>query len=704
MWTDENNTTLELGRQIGNRGGEGCVFEILGQPELVAKVYHTVPDREKIIKLRSQVALADGELRSLASWPLGLLKHNGTVAGFIMPRAHGKAVHLLYRPVDRRDHFPSATWQSLVSVSQNIAAAFHGLHSRKILMGDVNESNLLITPNGEVRIIDCDSFQISHTGRTFPCDVHVPFWTPPELQGKDFSNLIRSEQHDAFGLAVLIFHVLFMGKHPFAGVPKARHLLENPPPLEECIVKLQFAHTRRAAIQFSPPPHSLPLNSLPGSLADLFERAFLTDKRPSASDWHRELGTLRFQKCQWGHTFSRHQSDCPWCVIWNSGGPNFFVALASVDRGGTSAGDIERLLREIERAGEPLLDDASVQLSAMSPLVCLIPAIDTLKADIPQPRPFPASLKPERIEFIVGWLMLGAAVLLSFAAPSGLILWLLLGAFGFGYVSGGYANPKYAAEVERRRKGVGEVYHSIEKHLATMKADNSAAHRAFQQQQKTLASDIRSRQAQVSAKFKEGRDALKIKVAQLLLRYQALPGRRDGMRRERAEKSQLEEFLSRIRVNERRIPQIGPARSALLAQFGIITAWDVEGMSNISGLGQGVVELRLWVARLKQRFRFDSSRRLSDSSEQEIRRDFQKWEKEILGEFDGLKTQWNKLKLEYATLRLQQLRATRIAEYRAKLDALNHATMNTQRQREAELQRLVTAFGQAKSDADALLS
>jgi len=32
-----------------------------------------------------------------------------------------------------------------------------------------------------------------------------------------FRGLERSAGHDAFGLAVLLFHLLFMGRHPFAG-------------------------------------------------------------------------------------------------------------------------------------------------------------------------------------------------------------------------------------------------------------------------------------------------------------------------------------------------------------------------------------------------------------------------------------------------------------------------------------------------------
>ena len=68
-----------------------------------------------------------------------------------------------------------------------------------------------------MRLIGCDSFQITAGGRCFTCDVGVPMFTPPELQERSLTGVIRSENHDNFGLAVVIFQVLFMGSHPFAG-------------------------------------------------------------------------------------------------------------------------------------------------------------------------------------------------------------------------------------------------------------------------------------------------------------------------------------------------------------------------------------------------------------------------------------------------------------------------------------------------------
>ena len=86
-------------------------------------------------------------------------------------------------------------------------------------MGDVNVRNFLVQANGMVALIDCDSYQIRNGTMTWTCDVGVSLWTPPELQGQNFKGLVRTANHDLFGLAMLVFKLLFMGRHPFAGVP-----------------------------------------------------------------------------------------------------------------------------------------------------------------------------------------------------------------------------------------------------------------------------------------------------------------------------------------------------------------------------------------------------------------------------------------------------------------------------------------------------
>ena len=48
---------------------------------------------------------------------------------------------------------------------------------------------------------------------TYACPVAKPEYTPPELQGKHLSSIVRTPEQDAFGLGVLIFQLLMEGNH-----------------------------------------------------------------------------------------------------------------------------------------------------------------------------------------------------------------------------------------------------------------------------------------------------------------------------------------------------------------------------------------------------------------------------------------------------------------------------------------------------------
>ncbi len=179
-------------------------------------------------------------------------------------------------------------------------------------------------------MIDCDSFQFSDNGQVFRCDVGVLHFTPPELHKQRLCQVNRSANHDNFGLAVLIFHILFMGRHPFAG----RYHGKGDMPIERAIREHRFAYSVDAArLQISPPPHVLEMAKLPEQLALMFERAFsrgadTPHARPSALEWVSALDQLEhtLQRCTPSptHIFPRTIHRCPWCSIRNDGGPDFF--------------------------------------------------------------------------------------------------------------------------------------------------------------------------------------------------------------------------------------------------------------------------------------------------------------------------------------------------------------------------------------------
>ncbi len=357
--------SVPIGSQIG-RGGEGSVYEIQGDSSLVAKVYHKRPLLdEQIAKLQAMVSCWSSPLETIAAWPRSILFDSVSrkPCGILMTRMDdARPLHELYGTTNRRRHFPEVGWHHMVLAARNTAAAFQTLHAANILVGDVNQGNLLVDKGMCVRMIDCDSFQVSSNGRTFSCPVGTPHFTPPELQSQKLRDIIRTANHDRFGLAVLIFHLLFVGRHPFAG----RYRGSGDLSIEKAIAERRFAFSKdRAETLVDPPPASLLLDDFPSGFGNLFEAAFRSpgeaNARPTPLQWVQELETLmRFRKtCRFDpiHVYPAQLSDCPWCRIEDSGGPSFFVPA-----GGATTVSADRLaalddqimdLRQIEFADLP---------------------------------------------------------------------------------------------------------------------------------------------------------------------------------------------------------------------------------------------------------------------------------------------------------------------------------------------------------------
>ena len=323
------------------RGGEGNVYEIPDQPQLAAKIYHNPPSPERIAKLQAMVAMRDERLSELTAWPVRLLRSRGggTVRGFAMPRVTGyQAIHQLYSPKSRAAVFPEANFRFLVHAGMNLARAVDQVHARGCVIGDVNYANVMVSSKAMVRLIDCDSFQVRDgVGRVFRCEVGEPTFVPPELQGRELRTVDRSVNHDAFGLAVLIFHLLFQGRHPFAG----RFLGPGDMGIEQAIREHRFVYGRTGrAMQMDAPPHTLRLAALTPEIACLFERAFAPDNaggghRPTAAEWNTAIEGLgrRLAGCAKNpaHFFVKARGDCPWCAIETATGYVLFRTKLAIN-------------------------------------------------------------------------------------------------------------------------------------------------------------------------------------------------------------------------------------------------------------------------------------------------------------------------------------------------------------------------------------
>ncbi|HEU4452789.1 MAG TPA: hypothetical protein VFR81_07000, partial [Longimicrobium sp.] len=190
---------LDPARELG-AGGEARVLAVPGDHSLVAKLYHepTLARARKLALMMDGPPELDASAARLA-WPCDLLFDGaGAFAGFLMPRAEGPRVFELYNPVTRRAAAPHADYAFLHRVAASLAAAFEALHARGYVIGDVNESNVLVRPGGAVTLVDTDSMQVVDPvdGTVHRSRVGKAEFTPPELQGRPFADFDRSPEHD----------------------------------------------------------------------------------------------------------------------------------------------------------------------------------------------------------------------------------------------------------------------------------------------------------------------------------------------------------------------------------------------------------------------------------------------------------------------------------------------------------------------------
>ena len=571
---DSASGKVALGAVLG-RGGEGAVYEIPSKPNVVAKIYHKPVDSEKVAKLEALASMKTDGLLLLTAWPTEVLRSaNGDACGFIMPRVTAcKDIHTLYNPRSRKSEFPQADWRFLIRASANTARAFAELHSFNCVIGDVNPGGIAVSEQATVRLIDCDSLQIYAGKRLFACEVGTPLFTPPELQNsKSFRGLVRTANHDNFGLAVVIFQLLFMGRHPFAG----RFLGPGDMGIEKAIAEFRFAYGANAkSFLMEPPPGVPPLISVSPPIVQLIERAFSRDgvngSRPTAKQWIAALETLETQltKCSAisSHYYFNGLPGCPWCRFEAATGAILFAASSHALPGSSSFFDLT---------------------AAWARII----AVESPGAAPPEPSRISfGTLKPSDEAAALGRFAFGKAFGIIFVIVVGIALlsalpgaWLLWIIGGIGLISSiAQSNPNRQKVLEFATK-----HRTAEAHYRTIKQrwDRDAGDQRF-----------RAKLSDLEATKQKWRDLPAVRQQ----RYQQL-------QRER-EKQQLQRFLEKFAIDHASIPGIGASRKAVLESFNIETAFDVTHRMRVPGFGPALTEkLMDWRRSLEQRFVFDPTK------------------------------------------------------------------------------------------------
>lgn len=341
---EDSGLVLEIeGPPLGS-GGEAAIYGVPELPNRVAKIYHR-PTPEHGAKLAAMVAAPPldpgaGSSHVSIAWPLKrLMSTTGTagVVGYLMPRVHNvRLIHEFYNPKARALACPLFHYGYLVRTARNLAISVRALHERGYVIGDLSAANLLVSTQALVTLVDTDSFQVPAPERIYRCRVGTPEYTPPELQGARFAEVDRGPEHDAFGLAILIFQLLMQGTHPFAGLYTGRG---EPPAIPRRILVGHWPYSQRQLVPFQPSPHAPPWQILPAAVQELARRCFEDGheqpaKRPTAQEWQRALQdaeqalvpcTINTQ-----HLHDRSLDHCPWCALAAQQGRDPFPTIAAV--------------------------------------------------------------------------------------------------------------------------------------------------------------------------------------------------------------------------------------------------------------------------------------------------------------------------------------------------------------------------------------
>jgi uncharacterized protein YkwD/tRNA A-37 threonylcarbamoyl transferase component Bud32 len=287
------------------KGGEGEIYQVLDSP-LVAKIYYEEklkPDHQKKLPILLETAekLTIPKRNSFQiAWCVDLVydspKRN-RIIGFLMQFVPGEKIVKAYNPQERQKYFPHFNYGYLHQIAINLAKVFQEIHKHNIVMGDVNESNFLVTDYAEVILIDIDSVQIYDTreSKHYKCTVGTTGYKPPELESYE---RVRKPEHDLYGLGVLIYKLLMGGMDPFPEVEGEKSSV--------------YKHPRLA----------LPFETLHPQVRYLMQ-LFTNDgyknpqKRPTAESWVLALQEAEesLKRCSNNerHYYQQHLQKCIWC-------------------------------------------------------------------------------------------------------------------------------------------------------------------------------------------------------------------------------------------------------------------------------------------------------------------------------------------------------------------------------------------------------
>lgn len=189
------------------RGGEGRIIALTSNKKMVAKIYHkgTTPISNEQFNYLNRLD------KSLFVVPCELLLYDkNTVAGFLMEYLDTTFFPLsaiFSKNFCTRNGISPATKRR---IAEKLIRAVRYAHSQQLVIGDLNQYNILINKRGDLKLIDVDSYETpkhKHSGILLE-----------EIRDYLYGGKV-TENSDFYAISVLIFNMITY-THPFKGIHK----------------------------------------------------------------------------------------------------------------------------------------------------------------------------------------------------------------------------------------------------------------------------------------------------------------------------------------------------------------------------------------------------------------------------------------------------------------------------------------------------
>jgi hypothetical protein len=357
---------------ILGRGGEGSIYRV--EPGVVLKKYHDMVLKTRGSELEDKINLM--LLRQPTShdlcWPQSAAYENDVFVGYTMPEvdvAHTLAWSALANVASRRVQAAQFGVAHAIRACVNGAAALNAAHMIGVVLGDVNESNILVQADARVVVVDCDSAQVPGPDHIAMCLVGKADYCAPELVGQNFRDTVRSPASDIFAFGVLVFQMLTGGAHPFDGV--GLDTSRDLDPMQDRIRNGLTPYFNPQALGVLSAPSRVAFEAIDLAIRELLGASLHPNPgtRPSAAQWHSVLSVVDSELVECRvvptHAYNRRLAKCPWCAHLAKEGTDPF-GPAALSQVGTTPIDFSpgaRLVRPSLGGSGPGAGQVSRQVS-----------------------------------------------------------------------------------------------------------------------------------------------------------------------------------------------------------------------------------------------------------------------------------------------------------------------------------------------------